>query len=319
MPQPRRKTSTRRTRPPTATAKRVRLHKFLADAGVASRRHAERYILEGRVLVNDEIIDTLPAFVNPARDVVRFNGAIVRPQAHRYYLMHKPKGVVCTQRDPAGRPRAVDLLPDGVGRLFPVGRLDVDSTGLLLLTNDGELATRVSHPRYGLAKVYRVEVRGEVPTDLPQTLRRGVYLSDGRASASEVEIVHRSRQRSVLEITLREGRNRQIRRMLSRCGHPVKTLKRVRIGPLKLYRLAPGACRPLTHRELDALLEQIERGRTPGTKKPARAARKRASAKRGTTSATTGKTRTANKPATSCAGQKTRPADPKKRRRRIVS
>lgn len=314
------KNDTQKAQAAPLAAKRMRLQKFLADAGVTSRRHAEQYILEGRVLVNDEIVDTLPAFVSPATDVVRFNGAIVRPQAHRYYLMHKPKGVVCTQRDPAGRPRAVDLLPAGVGRLFPVGRLDVDSTGLLLLTNDGELATRVSHPRYGLAKVYRVEVRGEVPVDLPQKLRKGVYLSEGRARASEVEIVHRSRQRSVLEITLREGRNRQIRRMLSRLGHKVRTLKRIRIGPLKLFRLAPGACRPLTHKELDALLEQIEQSQGDRRRKTTRKTKKRSgqrSPKRPTTQKTHPSTKP--KPPASPVGKKSKPVDQQKRRRRIVT
>jgi len=242
---------------PQTTSGRVRLQKFLSDAGVASRRRAEELILAGRVLVNGAIVDRLPAFVDPATDHVVVDGTTARPQALEYFLLHKPKGVVCTNRDPAGRPRAIDLLPRTRGRLNVVGRLDADSTGLLLLTNDGELAARITHPRFGLPKVYRVEVRGQVPTDFAEQLRKGVYLAEGRARASDVQILHRSRQSSVLRITLREGRNRQVRRMLARLKHPVKALKRVQIGPLSLEGLPVGACRPLTRRELDRLRKAV--------------------------------------------------------------
>lgn len=266
-----------------AESKKVRLQKFLSDAGVASRRQSEEWILEGRVLVNDEVVDELPAFVDPQADKVIVDGTRVRIQPHEYFLVHKPKGVVCTNRDPAGRIRAVDLLPPTNGRPFVVGRLDAESTGLLLMTNDGELAERVTHPRYGVAKTYRAEVRGAAGDDLPQRMKKGVYLSDGKARASEVQVIHRSRQRSVLQITLREGRNRQVRRMLARLGHPVKTLKRIQIGPLSLKALPLGASRRLMPWELAALRKELAeaqpvrrpRRRTAKSARPARPARPR--------------------------------------------
>lgn len=242
-----------------APAGQVRLQKFLSDAGVASRRKCEELILEGRVLVNDRVVEALPAFVDPERDRVIADGVPVRPQRLEYFIVHKPRGVVCTNRDPAGRIRAIDLLPPGLGtRLFPVGRLDADSTGLLLMTNDGELAEQVTHPRYAVPKTYRAEVKGKVPRELPAQLKAGVYLAEGKATASEVEITHASHQRSVLTITLREGRNRQVRRMLARLGFRVKTLKRVQIGALRLSKLPVGAARRLTARELRELHKAIK-------------------------------------------------------------
>lgn len=235
----------------------MRLQKFLSDAGVASRRHAEEMILEGRVTVNGVVIDALPAFVDEQHDVVQVDGTRVRPQRLDYFIINKPRGVVCTNRDPGGRVRAVDLLPRLAARLFPVGRLDAESTGLLLMTNDGELALRLTHPRYGVAKTYRAEVRGRVPDDLPEQLRRGVHLAEGKARASDVEIVHASSQRSVLLITLHEGRNRQVRRMLARLGFPVRRLRRVQIGPLTLRGLPSGAARRLTPAELHALRNAV--------------------------------------------------------------
>lgn len=251
-----------------APADKVRLQKFLSDAGVASRRHAEDLILEGRVLVNNRVVDALPAFVDPAKDKVVANGVPVRVQRHEYFLVHKPKGVVCTNHDPGGRTRAVDLLPVRDTRLFPVGRLDVESTGLLVMTNDGELAQQITHPRYGVPKTYRAEVRGKVPPDLPAQLKKGVYLSDGKAHASEVEVVHASRQRSVLMITLREGRNRQVRRMLARLEFPVRTLKRVQIGSLSLRALPVGAARRLTPKELAILRQEFATAASMATSAP---------------------------------------------------
>jgi 23S rRNA pseudouridine2605 synthase len=251
---------------PRAPRDKIRLQKFLSDAGVASRRHAEDLILEGRVLVNDVIVDELPAFVDPNSDVVVANGVRVRPQHNEYFICHKPKGVVCTNRDPAGRIRAVDLLPPMRMRLFPVGRLDVESTGLLLMTNDGELAEQVTHPRYGIPKTYRVEVKGNVSGDLIEKMKAGVHLAEGKARASDVVIHHTSRERSVLTVTLREGRNRQVRRMLAKLNHPVKSLKRIEIGPLTLKGLPVGASRRLRDgevRELKRTLQTLPRQRRP--------------------------------------------------------
>lgn len=248
--------------PPSA---RTRLQKYLSDAGVASRRHAEELILAGRVLVNDQVVDELPAFVSPESDRVVVDGTVVRPQRPQYVLLHKPKNVVCTNRDPAGRLRAVDLLPDPHARLFPVGRLDADSTGLLLMTNDGELAQRLTHPRYGVPKTYRAEVRGRVPTDLPERMKAGVHLSEGKARANDVRIVRTAQDRSVLLITLREARHRQVRRMLARLGYPVRSLQRVQLGPLLIKGLPVGASRYLTPREITTLQAAIREADTRAT------------------------------------------------------
>lgn len=245
---------------------RMRLQKFLSDAGIASRRHAEQMVLEGRVLINDRVVESLPAFVDPARDVVVVDGAPVHIRAAQYWLIHKPKGVVCTNSDPDGRPRAIDLLPPLDARLFPVGRLDADSSGLLLMTNDGELAQQVTHPRFGIPKVYRAEVRGIVEPAVVHKLKDGVWLSEGRAQASSVRIIHTERQATMLEITLREGRNRQVRRMLARLGHPVRKLKRIQIGSLSLKGLPLGGARLCSEREIaDLKAELAAAAETAGT------------------------------------------------------
>lgn len=242
---------------PKPAPKGVRLQKYLSDCGIASRRRCEELILEGRVLVNDEIVETLPYFVEPSEDRIIVDGQLVKPQHLEYFLANKPKGVVCSNRDPKGRPRAVDLLPPLNQRLFVVGRLDEDSCGLLLMTNDGEITQHVTHPRYGVPKVYRVTIDGLPGPTLVEDLRKGVFLSEGKAKASHVEILRRSPKGTVLEITLREGRNRQIRRMLAKCGHKVRELKRTEIGPLKLLKLPIGASRRLSPGELKALRREV--------------------------------------------------------------
>ncbi len=255
-------------------AGRMRLQKLLSDCGVASRRRCEELISAGFVLVNGEVVTRLPVFVDPRQDRIEVQGNLIRARAPEYFMVHKPKGVVCTNRDPAGRPRANDLLPPNREHLFPVGRLDADSSGMLLMTNDGELAQQIMHPSFGVTKVYRVEVLGNVTAELPRLLRRGVHLSEGFASAADVELVHRARDRSVLRITLREGRNRQVRRMLARLGYKVRELKRVQIGPLDLRGLPIGACRPLRRDELRTLRAAVAEA-------AARAGRVRAAGKSG--------------------------------------
>lgn len=241
----------------------MRLQKFLSDAGVASRRRAEELILEGHVLVNDRLVDALPAFVDPQRDRVIVDGDPVRVQPLEYWMLHKPKGVACAVQDSAGRRRAIDFLPDGCPRMLVVGRLDVESSGLLLLTNDGELAQRIAHPRCGIPSLYRVEVRGQAEQDLAQRLKRGVHLAEGRASAMEAVVLHRSRDASALDVLLREDCNRQLRRMLARLGHKVTAMRRIEIGPLSLKGLPVGGCRRLNAWELGALrraVVDVERG-----------------------------------------------------------
>jgi 23S rRNA pseudouridine2605 synthase len=191
-------------------------------------------------------------------------------------MVNKPTGVVSTHRDPSGRPRVIDLLPPGGARLFTVGRLDMSSEGLILATNDGELANRLAHPRYGVEKTYYVEVAGEMEREQLDTIRKGVYLAEGFVRAVSVRVKARYHKSALLEIVLDEGRNREIRRLLARGGHKVLRLKRVALGPLRLADLPAGACRALTHAEVKKLREATSGTgrRSPVTRKPAPAARK---------------------------------------------
>ncbi len=241
-----------------------RLQKVLAAAGIAARRECEQIILDGRVRVNGRPVLTLPVLVDPERDEILVDDEPLRPPHKVYYLLHKPKGVHCTNFDPDGRPRAVDLLGGVRQRVFPVGRLDADSTGLLLMTNDGELAERLTHPRYGVAKTYRVHVNGDVTAEDIARLRKGVWLAEGKTHVPGARIIHRGRERSVIEITLREGRNREVRRILARLGHNARKLLRIRIGPLSLRGLGPGEWRPLTKAELQALRRLAAAGQEDG-------------------------------------------------------
>ena len=225
----------------------MRLAKFLAHGGVASRRKAEEIVAKGLVTVGGEVV------TDPARDVgagddVRVNGSPVAAEAREVWAVNKPAGVVSTAREPGERPAVVELV-DSPARLYPVGRLDADSTGLLLLTNDGELANRLTHPRYEVAKVYRARL-ARPPSDRDlERLRRGVELDDGPTAPAEIT---RLREREV-EIVLREGRNRQIRRMAEAVGNRVLDLRRVRFGPLELGDLALGAARRLSSDEVAVL------------------------------------------------------------------
>jgi 23S rRNA pseudouridine2605 synthase len=227
----------------------VRLAKFLAHGGVASRRKAEQIIAKGRVTVDGEVV-TDPARDVGASDDVRVNGKRVGEEAREVWAVHKPVGVVSTAREPGKRPAVVSLV-DSRARLYPVGRLDVDSSGLLLLTNDGELANRLTHPRYEVPKAYRVELeRPPSEADL-RRLAQGVELEDGLTAPAEVR---RLGEREV-EIVLREGRNRQVRRMAEAVGNRVTALRRVRFGPIALGDLPAGQSRPLTPDEFTRLEE----------------------------------------------------------------
>lgn len=236
-----------------------RLHKFMARCGVASRRACEQIIGEGRVRVNGRPILERGASVDPEADQVSVDGEPIRPPRLHYYVLNKPRHVVCTNRDPAGRKRAVDLLPGVDVRVFPVGRLDADSTGLLLLTNDGELANRLTHPRFGVPKTYRVEVAGKFTGDDVARMLDGVYLHEGKARASRVKIVQRGNQRSLIDVTLREGRNREVRRVLARLGHKVRRLTRTKFGSLTLAGLKLGRFRKLSGPEIAALRGSADR------------------------------------------------------------
>jgi 23S rRNA pseudouridine2605 synthase len=226
----------------------VRLAKYLAHAGVASRRASEQIIAAGRVKVGGRIV------TDPARDVdddsgVEVDGRPIAPEQRETFLVHKPTGVVSTAQDTHGRPTVVGLV-DSDSRLYPVGRLDADSSGLILLSNDGALAERLTHPRYEVEKVYRVEIDPQRPSERAlRALRNGVELDDGRTAPARAHLV----EPGLLEIGIHEGRNRQVRRMLEHVGHRVVSLQRVAFGPLRLGRLQAGHSRRLTPAEVERL------------------------------------------------------------------
>jgi pseudouridine synthase len=232
----------------------VRLQKVLAAAGVGSRRHCEELIGEGRVEVDGEVVRRFGARVDPEHQVIRVDGKRIPSRQDLTYLaFNKPPGVLTAMSDDRGRATITDYLGDRAERLFHVGRLDYDTEGLMLLTNDGELAHRLAHPRYGVLKTYLAEVPGPVPKDLGRQLMAGVELDDGVATADRFRVVDRSGNRVMVEITLHEGRKRIVRRMLDATGHPVQRLVRTDVGPVRLAQLKPGAVRELTTAEVGEL------------------------------------------------------------------
>lgn len=237
-------------------AKLVRLNKFLADHGVASRRRCDELILAGQVTVDGEVVNTLGSRVDPERQTVEIDGVNLKPGAlrRRYYLLNKPAGVVCTNEEREMRPRAVDLITDPRrGRIYTVGRLDEESKGLILLTNDGEFAQRIMHPRYGVEKTYLVRVLGKIDDEALQKIRGGIHLSEGRTAGARVLVHERQRDSSWLSVTIHEGMNREIRRAFARVGYKVTELKRTSIGPVNDRGLRIGRWRELTKTEVDLL------------------------------------------------------------------
>ena len=237
----------------------VRLQKVLAQAGIASRRACEVLISEGRVEVNSEVVLEQGRRVDPERDVIRVDGARIPPlRRHRYLALNKPRGVVATMDDPEGRRTIADLLDTRQlrnERLFHVGRLDTDSEGLLIMTNDGDLAQRLAHPSYEVPKTYIAEVAGVVSEQTLKRLRRGITVEDGPVRPTSVKIVSSVGDKTLLKITLQEGRNRIVRRTMEAVGHPVRRLSRIGIGPVRLGNLKVGEYRELTREELGGLLD----------------------------------------------------------------
>lgn len=227
----------------------VRLQKFLSQAGVASRRHSEELITAGRVAINGTVVTELGVRVDPARDEVHVDGRRITPARVEWYALHKPRGYLSTRSDPEGRATLYELVPERMRGLFYVGRLDYDSEGLVLLTNDGDTAHRMLHPSFGIEREYEVELDRNVDALLADRLLEGVELEDGPARAESVRQTGPKR----IRLTLGEGRKREVRRMLAACGHLVRRLRRVRYGPIVLGSLEPGAWRPLERRELAAL------------------------------------------------------------------
>jgi 23S rRNA pseudouridine2605 synthase len=231
---------------------RQRLQKVLAAAGVDSRRKCEELILSGAVSVNSQVVDTLPAFVDPQIDVITVNGKRVRADQKVYFLLNKPKGVICTNYDPQGRKRAIDLIPSRQ-RIFCVGRLDADTTGLIILTNDSELTNKLTHPKYKVPKTYVVKIKGHIDDVAVEKLKKGVWLAEGRTAEASVKVLRSGQQESLIEITIRQGLNRQVRRILAKVGLPTKSLKRTQIGLITDRGLGIGRFRPLTNAEVQYL------------------------------------------------------------------
>lgn len=261
-----------------------RIQKLLAAAGVDSRRHIEEMILQGRVAVNGKTMTRLPIMINPDSDTVTLDGERVdirdvvetedskgrtrKPGKLFYLLLNKPRGVYTTMVAQGAQTRAVDLLPPNFpARVYPVGRLDAESRGLLLLTNDGELTNLLTHPRFGVPKTYRCTVDAFIPPDHMTVLEKGLYLIDRetgegvKTSRAILKIHSRTRMRTVFDITLKEGKNRQIRRMLARLGHKVRDLNRIKFGPLEIGKLPVGSVRPLTPDEVKEVRQAAERSK----------------------------------------------------------
>jgi len=226
-----------------------RLQKILAAAGIDSRRKCEELILNGVVRVNKKVVDKLPAFADSEKDIITVDGRKIHAEQKVYFLLNKPKGVICTNSDPAGRKKAIDLVRTDK-RIFCVGRLDIDTTGLIILTNDSELANKLTHPRYGLSKTYIAHIKGRIVGEQVEKLKKGIWLAEGKTGRAIVKILKSSHKESLVEISIRQGLNRQVRRALARVGFSVKSLARTRIGKLNSRGFGLGKYRTLTAAEV---------------------------------------------------------------------
>ena len=234
----------------------IRLQKYLADQGVASRRGAEQLIADGAVRVNGRVITEMGVKIDPERDRVKVHGEdLGGKQRLRYILLNKPAGYICSVQDERGRRTVMELIPEVKERVYPVGRLDYNTSGLLLLTNDGSLTHKLLHPSHEIEKTYLAEVEGQLPGGAVDKLRRGVRLSDGMTAPAQVRIVRRRENSTLVELRIHEGRNRQVRRMMDAVGHPVQHLKRIGEGFLNLQGLALGEWRELSADEVRRLQE----------------------------------------------------------------
>ena len=237
----------------------VRLQKLLASSGVASRRKCEELMLAGEVEVDGEVVTRLGTKVDPRTAVIRVSGKRLPPvSAHVYLVLNKPRGVVSTMSDPEGRPTLTDYVADRSERLFHVGRLDTDTDGLIMLTNDGDFAQRLAHPSYEMEKTYVAEVAGRVDKAVVRTLLDGVTLEDGPVEVRRARVISTTADRGIVELVIHEGRNRIVRRLLDHVGHPVQRLTRTAIGPVRIGNLKQGSLRELTPDEVGSLLDAAD-------------------------------------------------------------
>ncbi len=253
---------------PDDSPKNIRIQKFLASAGVGSRRHCEEYIESGRVTVDGKVISDLGFSIDPLKQKIKLDGEYVRQQPKKYYLLHKPAGFLCTNKDPSGRPLAVELIRQESCRLFTVGRLDENSTGLIIVTNDGDLAHRLAHPKFQIPRQYRVQVVGRPTKEVLSQIQKGLYFSDGRFRVRGIKKIKTQGKSTFLELLLTEGQNREIRRMMARVGHKVISLQRVGFASIKLGRLPLGKSRLLKPPEIKSLISYIEAGEERLKSKP---------------------------------------------------
>ena len=222
-----------------------RLQKVLAAAGIDSRRNCEELILDGLVRVNRKVVDSLPAFVDPAADIITVNGKKIQNPQKVYFLLNKPKGVICTNSDPQGRKKAIDLIECPL-RIFCVGRLDVNTTGAIIITNDSELTNMLTHPKFELPKTYEVKIKGRIEGETLDKLKKGIWLSEGKTGKAAIKIIKRTHTETLLRISISQGLNRQIRRMIAKVGFKVKALKRTQIGTIGLKGLKLGSYKKLS-------------------------------------------------------------------------
>ena len=221
----------------------------MAAAGIDSRRNCEELILAGAVKVNRKIVDTLPVFADPDTDEITVDGRKLRYAQKVYYLLNKPKGVICTNYDPQGRKKAIDFIKTSE-RIFCVGRLDADTTGAIILTNDTELANKLTHPKFGIEKTYLVTIEGKITAQALEKLKKGIWLAERKTSPAKVRVIKSSYSQSSIQITISEGLNRQIRRMIIKTGYKVTSLKRIKIGKLVIRGIGTGSFRNLTKPEI---------------------------------------------------------------------
>lgn len=280
----------------------VRLQKLLAAHGHGSRRACEEFILEGRVEIDGEVVNKLGTKVDPDKQKITLDGERIIQQRLQYFVLNKPAGVVSTSSDPTGRVRVIDLIKSK-SRVYNVGRLDKSSEGLIMVTNDGDLAHKLTHPSFGVEKKYNVLVAGVPGREQLQTLKKGVYLAEAFVQVSNVRVKKKMRDKTLLEIVLDEGRNREIRRLLAKIGHKVIQLKRIAIGPLTLGELPTGSHRQLTHTEIRGLKRFVAKLK-PSKSKPKRTRKSRAQTSRFTKSKKAASFRTTKKKRASKKGSK---------------